>query len=96
MTEVNSEEVKIITNSGNFKYISEEVLKLQIGGEIKNDIATARVQDIHTQTDKNGIPFMVKTEFQVKDVKTGVQNKAVLHTYLSKTFFYDSRKGPYA
>ena len=94
MTEVNKEEIKVITNSGNFKYISEEVVKLQVGGDIKTDTATARVIDQHAQTDRNGITFMLKTEFRVTDLVTSVQQKSVLHTYFSKTFFMIQGKGP--
>ena len=36
---------------------------------------------------------MVKTEFNVSDVATASSNKAVLHTYISKTFFMIQGKG---
>ena len=69
MTEVNKEEIKIITNSGNFKAIFEEVNKLKNGDNFVSDIANARVTDQHTQTDKNGVPYMIKTEFRVTDMR---------------------------
>ena len=39
MTEINTEEIKIITNSGNFKALSEEVIKLNIGADLKGEVA---------------------------------------------------------
>ena len=93
MTEVNSEEIKIITNSGNFKVLSEELKKLQPGEDIKCEVSIAKVTDTHTQTDKNGVPFVIKTEFSVKDVATDFQQKAVVHTYLTKSFFMIQGKG---
>ena len=36
---------------------------------------------------------MTKTEFCVTDVATGFQQKAVLHTYITKTFFMVQGKG---
>ena len=85
--EKNEDDIKIHPNSGNFKVISEEVLNLQVGQEFKSDEVLAKVTDIHQQSDKNKVVFMVKTEFSVMDVKTGSTEKAVLHTYKSKTFF---------
>ena len=67
--------------------IAEEILKLKIGHEFKNEKAIATVKDVHQQTDNQNVPFMVKTEFSVTDVETGVSEKAVLHTYITKTFF---------
>ena len=93
MTEINNEEIKIITNSGCFKAISEEVVKIKVGDEIKSEVAIARVTDQHYQNDKNGTTFMVKTEFRVTDVATHFQQKSVLHTYLTKTFFMIQGKG---
>ena len=93
MTEVNKEEIKIITNSGNFKAIFEEVDKLKNGDNLVSDIANARVTDQHAQTDKNGVPFMIKTEFRVTDIATGFQQKAVLHSYMTKGFFMIQGKG---
>ena len=65
MTEINNEEIKLITNSECFKAISEEVLKFKVGDEIKCEVAVARVTDQHYHNDKNGPTFMVKTEFRV-------------------------------
>ena len=93
MTEINKEEIKIITNSGNFKAIFEEVNKLKTGNELVSEIANARVTDQHAQTDKNGVPFMIKTEFRVTDIATGFQQKAVLHSYITKGFFMIQGKG---
>ena len=83
MTEINRDEVKIITNSGIFQDISEEIKKLHNGREIKTEMAIARVTDIHVQTDKNNVPFLIKTEFRVNNLVTRIQHKAVLHTSLS-------------
>ena len=85
--ELNEEEIKIKPNSGNFKMLSEEVLKLKVGEKIKNNVGVAEVKDQHEQTDINGTPYMVKTEFLVTDVASGSNQKAVLHTYLSQTYF---------
>ena len=82
----NEEEIKIRPNSGNIKVIAEEVLKLKVGHEFKNEEAIATVKDVHQQTDSKNIPFMVKTEFSVTDVKAKISEKAVLHTYITKTF----------
>ena len=85
--ENNEDDIKIRPNSGTFKVISEEVLKLEVGQEIRGNEAVAIVIDKYQQTDKSNIPFMVKTSFSVTDLKTGLAAKAVLHTYISKTFF---------
>ena len=84
--ENNEEEIKIRPNSGNFKVIAEEVLKLKIGHVFNNEKAIATVKDVHQQTDNKNVTSMVKTEFSVTDVKTGVGEKAVLHTYITKRF----------
>ena len=93
MTEINKEEIRIITNSGNFKAIFEEVNKLKTGNELVSEIDNARVTDQHAQTDKNGVPFMIKTEFRVTDIAMGFQQKAVLHSYITKGFFMIQGKG---
>ena len=85
--EVNEEEIKIKTNSGSFKALSEEIIKLNVGDKIEGTEATATVRDHYEQTDINKIPYMVKTEFFVTNVKTGESGKAVLHTYLTQTYF---------
>ena len=92
MTEVNTEEIKIITNSGNFKVISEEVMKLNNGNEIKGDVATAKVTDQNSQKDKNGVAFMIKTEFSVTDVATGFQQKSCVALISNKIILHDTRK----
>ena len=91
--ELNEEEIKIRPNSGNFKVISEEIRKLKVGDEIKYKDASAVVKDQYEQTDSNKIPFMIKSEFLVKDVANGSEQKAVLHTYISQTFFMIQGKG---
>ena len=85
--ECNTEEIKIKPNSGNFKVLSEEIIKLKVGEEIKTFEGVAVVKDQHQQTDLRGIPYMVKTEFLVTDVATGSNQKAVVHTYMTQTFF---------
>ena len=91
--EINNEEIKLKPNSGNFKVLSEEVLKLKVGDVIGSNDALAQVKDQHQQTDLRGIPYMMKTEFIVTDVATGFNQKAVLHTYLTQTFFMVQGKG---
>ena len=85
--ENNPEEIKIIPNSGNFKVLAEEVIKLKVGEEIKTKEAVATVTDQYQQTDFKGSPYLVETEFQVEEIASGCSNKAVMHTYLSRTFF---------
>ena len=68
-------------------------MKLNNGDDVQGEVASARVTDKNTQTDKNGVPFLIKTEFCVTDVVTGFQQKAVLHTYLTKSFFMIQGKG---
>ena len=80
--ECGEEEIKIKPNSGNFKVLSQEVINIRVWGEIKTIEGLAVVKDQHQQTDVRGIPYMVKTEFSVIDVE-----KAVVHTYLTQTFF---------
>ena len=84
---VNEEEIKIKPNSGCFKAIYEEVLNLKVGDKIKGTDAIATVRDKHAQTDINKIPYLVKTEFLVENLDTGETGKAVLHTYLTQTYF---------
>ena len=91
--ELNEEEIKIRPNSGNLKVLSEEIMKLKVGDVIKYDDVTAVVKDQHEQTDVNKIPYMIKSEFLVKDVVNGSEQKAVLHTYVSQTFFMIQGKG---
>ena len=85
--ECKDEEIKIKPNSGIFKVISEALTNIKVGEEIKTYEGVAVVKDQHQQTDIRGIPYMVKTEFLVTDVATGSNQKAVVHTYLSQTFF---------
>ena len=85
--EMNEEEIKIKPNSGSFKAIYEEVLKLNVGDKIQGKDAVASVTDKHEQTDIHKITYMVKTEFLVENVATGETGKAVLHTYLTQTYF---------
>ena len=67
--------------------MSEEVLGLTVGQELKTEEAIATVRDVHRHTDNNKVVLMVKTELTVLDVKTGFTEKAVLQTYISKTIF---------
>ena len=67
--------------------LSEEVIKLKVGDKIEGTEATATVRDQHKQTDVNKVPYMVKTEFLLTNVATGESGKAVLHTYLTQTYF---------
>ena len=86
--EYKNDDIKIMTNSGNFKMISEEVMKLDMGDEMKTDREPiASVTDKHWQVDINQIPYMVKTEFRVKNTTTNFDEKAVLHTYLTTSCF---------
>ena len=85
--ESNDETVKIKPNSGNFKVLSQEFVNIKVGDEIKSPEGVAVVKDQHQQTDIRGIPYMVKTEFLVTDVATGSNQKAVIHTYLTQTYF---------
>ena len=89
----NPEEIKIFPNSGNFKLLAEEVLKLKVGDEIKSKEAIATVKDQYQQTHFKGTPYMVKTELHVMDLANGCSNKVVMHTYLSRTFFMIQGKG---
>ena len=67
---------------------------MNIGDEIRFETGpVAKVTDQHFQHDRNKVPFMVKTEFIVKDVELKSEKKAVLHTYLSTTFFMIQGKG---
>ena len=80
----NDEEIKIFPNSGNFKVLAEEVIKLKVGDEINTKEALATVKDQYQQyqqTDIKGTPYMIKTEFHVLDVANGSSNKAVMHTF---------------
>ena len=62
--------IKIKPNSGNFKVISEEVRKMKVGDEIRFENGPiAKVTDQHYQIDRNKVPFLIKTEFSVKDVE---------------------------
>ena len=91
--ETNDEDIKIRPNSGNFKVLSEEIKKLKVGDEIKYKEGSAVVKDQYEQTDINKVPYMLKTEFLVTDVVNNSQQKAVLHTYLSQTFFMIQGQG---
>ena len=102
--EYREDHIKIKPNSGNFKVISDQVKKMKVGDMITfqggatatgaiTTGATARVTDQHYQVDAKQIPFMVKTEFSVDDFKTATTKKAVLHTYISSTFFMIQGKG---
>ena len=84
--EINNEEIKLKPNSGNYKVLPEEVLKLKVEDKIGSK-DWAEVKDQHQQTDFRGIPYMVKTEFIVTDVATGSNHKFVIHTYLTQTYF---------
>ena len=94
MVEFKDDNIKIKPNSGNFKAISDELMKLSIGNEIKNEgTALAIVADQHSQVNKDQIPFLVKTEFSVKNIKKNSIEKAVLHTYITTTCFMIQGKG---
>ena len=45
---------KIRPNSGNFKVMSEEVLGLTVGQELKTEEAIATVRDVHRHTADSG------------------------------------------
>ena len=69
-------------------------MKLNVGDKLKTEeLATATVTDKHWQVDKNKVPYMLKTEFIVKNVKTFTEEKAVVHTYLTTTCFMIQGKG---
>ena len=91
--ETNDKDIKIRPNSGNFKVLSDEIKKLKVGDEIKYKEGSAVVKDQYEQTDINKVPYMLKTEFLVTDVVNNSQRKAVLHTYLSQTFFMIQGQG---
>ena len=91
--EINNEEIKIKPNSGVFKVLAEEIVKLKVGDEIRTKTAVGIVKDQHQQTDNKSVPYMIKSEFLVKDLATGFSQKAVLHTYLSQTYFMIQGKG---
>ena len=63
---------------------------IEVGADAK---PKAIVTDQYYQVDRNQTPFIVKTEFTVKNVETGIEKKAVLHTYLTTTFFMIQGKG---
>ena len=68
--------IKIKPNSGNFRVLSTAVKKMKIGDEIKNENEhIAKVTDQHFQIDSKQVPFLVKTEFSVKDIKTGLKKR---------------------
>ena len=49
--ECGEEEIKIKLNSDNFKVLSQEVVNILVGGEIKTKEGVAIVKDQHQQTD---------------------------------------------
>ena len=65
--------IKVKPNSGNFKVISDEVLKLNVGDEIKAEGNVAIVTDQHLQVDTKQVPFIAKTEFNVKNEESGTE-----------------------
>ena len=73
--------------------LTEELVKLKIGDEVKTKDGIATVKDLYQQTDAKGTPYMVKTEFHVMNLGNGCSNKVVMHTYLSRTFFMLQEKG---
>ena len=91
--EINPNEIKISTTPGLFKGLSAEILNLNVKDEIKTKEGIAIVKDQHNQTDNKGNPYMVKTTFLVSDVKTGLEETAVLHTYQTKRYFMVLGKG---
>ena len=91
---VRVDHIKIKPNSGCFKVISDKVKKMKVGDQIEvGNESTATVTDQYYQVDRQQTPFMVKTEFTVHNVKTGSEKKAVLHTYITTTFFMIQGKG---
>ena len=53
--------------------ISDEVLKLNVGDEIKAEGNVAIVTDQHLQVDTKQVPFIAKTEFNVKNEESGTE-----------------------
>ena len=88
--------IKIKPNSGWFKVISDKVKKMKVGDKIElgyEVTVTVTVTDQYYQVDRTQTPFIGKTEFNVKNVKTGSEKKAVLHTYITTTFLMIQGKG---
>ena len=69
--EIYDDDIKIWPNSGNFKVLSEEMLKFKVGDKIENTESIAIVKDQVEKTDIKEISFIAKTEFQVTNIKTG-------------------------
>ena len=92
--EFKDDHIKVKPNSGVFQKTSEKVKGMKVGDKVQiDDKAIATVTDQHYQLYRKNIPFMVKTEFLVNVRETGLEKKAVLHSYLTTTFFMIQGKG---
>ena len=62
-----TDNVKVKPKSGNFKVISDEMLKLNVGDKIKSKGNVATLTDHNLQVDTNKVPFIEKKLIQYQE-----------------------------